>query len=107
MLTIAGALGWNLFQDQMMRAAFVPAVKFAPAPASTSPDYGQTVAWMSQPGARDDPSLWTPPGFEAAEHPEVAVFYVAPTTYIRRDRWNAPFDDREANDRLRLFASSQ
>ena len=107
MLTIAGALGWNLFQDQMMRAAFVPAVKFTPAPPSTSPDYAQTVAWMSRPGVRDDPSLWTPTGFEAAEHPEVAVFYVTPTTYILRDRWNAPFDDRESNDRLRLFAASQ
>ena len=107
MLTIAGALGWNIFQDRMMRAAFVPVVKFAPAPPSTSPDYGQTSAWLSRPGVRDDPSLWTPPGFEAAQHPEVAVFYVAPTTYIKRDRWNAPFDDREANDRLRLFASSQ
>ena len=107
MLTIAGALGWNLFQDQMMRATFVPAVKFTPAPRSTEPNYGQISAWMSRPGIRDDPSLWAPPGFEAAEHPEVALFYVAPTTYIRRDRWNAPFDDREANDRLRLFASSQ
>lgn len=107
MLTVAGALGWNLFQDQMMRAAFVPTVQFAPAPPSTEPNYIDPDMWLSRPGMANDPSLWTPPGIEAAAHPEVAVFYVAPTTYIKRDRWNAPLDDREANGRLRLFASSQ
>ena len=107
MLTLAAALGWNLFQDQLMRAAFVPSVDFAPAPASTDPDYTKAASWLSRPDLPDDPSRWTPPGFQQAEQPEVAVFYVPPTTYLRRDRWNAPLDDREANQRLRLFASSQ
>lgn len=107
MLTVAAALGWNLFQDQLMRAAFVPNVEFAPAPASTAPDYMKATSWLSRPDIADDPSRWTPPGILAAERPEVAVFYVPPTTYLRRDRWNAPLDDREANERLRLFASSQ
>lgn len=107
MLTVAAALGWNLFQDQLMRAAFVPSVDFTPAPASTALDYSRAASWLSRPDLRDDPSRWTPPGIEPAQQPEVAVFYIPPTTYLRRDRWNAPLDDRESNERLRLFASSQ
>jgi hypothetical protein len=37
----------------------------------------------------------------------VAVFYVSPTTFLRRDRWNAPLDDPQSNQFLRLFAQSQ
>lgn len=107
MLTVAAALGWNLFQDQLMRAAFVPSVEFTPAPPSTDPDYTKAASWLSRPDLPDDPARWAPPGFQPGERPEVAVFYVPPTTYLRRDRWNAPLDDRDANQRLRLFASSQ
>ena len=32
-----------------------------------------------------------------------AVFYIHPTTYLERDRWNAPLDDRESRDRAALF----
>lgn len=107
MLTLGAALGWNIFQDQLMRAAFVPSVEFSAGAASTAPDYTRAAAWLSRPDLADDPSRWVPPGIEAAAHPEVAVFYVPPTTYLKRDRWNAPLDDAEANGRLRLFASSQ
>ena len=37
MLTVAAAIGWNLLQDRLMRAAFVPTVEFTPAPPSTDP----------------------------------------------------------------------
>jgi hypothetical protein len=54
-----------------------------------------------------DPSQWAPKGFSPATKPVAAVFYVAPTTYLRRERWNAPLDDAQANYYLRLFAQSQ
>lgn len=107
MLTLAAALGWNIFQDQLMRVAFVPGGPFRLPPPETAPDYSRPNTWLSRPGLADDPSRWTPKGFAAAAHPEVAVFYVAPTTYLGRDRWNAPFDDPEAAERQRLFAMSQ
>lgn len=107
MLTLAAAIGWNLFQDQIIRATFVPSVAFAPPADATAPDYARPAAWLSRPDLPDDPSRYTPPGFAVAARPEVAVFYVPPTTYIRKDRWNAPLDDAESNQRLRLFASSQ
>jgi hypothetical protein len=107
MLTLAAAIGWNLFQDQIMRAAFVPGTAFAPPPQTSAPDYAKPEAWLARPGLAKDPALWTPAGFAPTQKPEIAVFYVAPTTFLRRDRWNDPLDDRESNDRLRLFAASQ
>jgi len=104
-LTLAAAIGWNLFQDSIMRAAFVPAVPFRDP--GGAPDYARPAAWLSRPDLPHDPARWTPIGVRAAASPAVAVFYISPTTYLRRDRWNAPPDDREANARLRLFASSQ
>lgn len=105
-LTIAAAFGWNLFQDRLMRAAFVPSVSFA-TPAGAGPDYAGAASWLARPDLPDDPSRFVVGGHRRAERPEVAVFYVPPTTYLKRDRWNAPLDDADANERLRLFASSQ
>jgi hypothetical protein len=106
-LVLAAAIAWNIFQDRILRAAFVPSVPFtAPADAG-APDYARPEAWLSRPGLPRDPARFVPAGFTRTEQPQVAIFYVTPTTYLGRDRWNAPLDDREANQRLRLFASSQ
>lgn len=107
MLTLAAGIGWNLFQDELMRLAFVPGSSFKPAPADTGPDYIGLGGWLSRPDIPDDPSLWTPPGEAPADRPKVAVFYVAPTTYYSKSRWNAPLDDAESRRWLRVFASSQ
>jgi hypothetical protein len=48
-----------------------------------------------------------PDGVQATDHPQAAVFYIAPTTYLGRDHWNAPLTDADANARLKLFARSQ
>lgn len=106
-LILAGAIGWNLFQDRIMRAAFVPSKPFVAPPPTGSPVYADAGAWLSRPGLAEDPSRWTPPGFSVAADPAVAVFYVPPTTYYRKANWNASLDDKEANDRLALFAKSQ
>jgi hypothetical protein len=107
MLGLAAAVGWNLFQDQLMRAAFVPSVRFTPPPSSGAPDYNDPNAWLARPGLAKDPSRWAPPNFAATAQPVASVFYVPPTTYLRRDRWNAPLSDAESDARLRLFVSTQ
>jgi hypothetical protein len=107
MVTLGAALGWNIFQDQMMRAAFIPPFAFSKASAAETPDYASASAWLSRPDLPDDPSRWTPPGILAAANPKVAVFYVSPTTYLRRDRWNSPLNDLESGTRSRLLAATQ
>ena len=107
LLLLAVGIGWQLFQDRILRAAFVPSQPFtAPADAG-APDYTRAQAWLSRPGLSPDPSRWTPPGVQPAEAPAIAAFYIPPTTYLGNDRWNAPLDNGESNFRLRLFASSQ
>lgn len=107
MLTLAAAVGWNLFQDRLMQAAFVPAARFAAPGDAGAPDYDRAEAWVAHPGLRNDPSRWTPKGVRPGTGRDVAIFYVPPTTYLKRAAWNAPLDDREANDRLRIFTASQ
>ena len=106
-LLFAIGLGWSLFQDRLMRQAFVPPMRFAPLPDATTPDYAKPAAWLARPDLPDDPARWTPPGSTRAPTPKAAVFYIAPTTYLSRDRWNATIDDASANYRLDLFARAQ
>ena len=106
-LVLGLGLTWSLMQDRLMRLAFVPSVAFAPMPDATAPDYAEPAAWLARPDLKDDPSRWMPAGGAPAATPHVAVFYVAPTTYLDRGHWNAPLDDGQANYRLSLFARSQ
>ena len=105
-IVVAG-IGWSLFQDQLMRATFVPSVRFAVPPPAGTPDYAQASAWVARPGLANDPARWTPAGTPSAVGGPAAVFFVLPTTYLGRDHWNAPFDDAGANARLAIFARSQ
>jgi hypothetical protein len=106
-LVLAVGVTWSLLQDRLMRMAFVPKVAFAPLPDATAPDYTKPAAWLARPDLPSDPSRWLPAGFVDPPKPQAAIFYVAPTTYLDRDHWNAPLDDAEANGRLNLFAQSQ
>jgi len=106
-LVLAVGLTWTLAQDRLMRMAFVPAGNFTPMPASSAPDYAKPASWLSRPGLPDDPSRWMPPGSSANPAPRAEIFYVPPTTYMDRGRWNAPIDDKTASDRLILFAKGQ
>jgi hypothetical protein len=106
-LTIAAALGYRLFGEHLMRAAMVPSVSFEASRQAPAPDYRRAALWLARPDLPDDPSRWTPEGYEPAPKPGVAIFYLHPTTYLGRDRWNGPFDNAEANERARLFTQTQ
>ena len=109
-LVLAAGIGWNLFQDQLFRLAFVPGSSFDAHTAGPAPDYGRAAAWLSRPDLPNDPSRWTPPGEPvtgAAKAPEVAVFYVPPTTYFGKASWNAPIAHADSRRWLRVFASSE
>jgi len=106
-LTLAAGIGWNLFQEQLLRLAFVPGGRFDAAAAGAAPDYSRPAAWLSRPGLRDDPSLWTPPAEPRSARAEVAVFFVPPTTYFSRAGWNAPIGNADSRKWLRVFASTE
>ena len=106
-LFLALGMTWTLMQDRLMRMAFVPSAAFSAMPASTAPDYARPASWLARPGLSNNPSRWLPPGRPANPAPRAEVFYIPPTTYLDRDRWNAPIDDKASGDRLTLFARSQ
>ena len=106
-LTLAAGIGWTLFQDQLLRLAFVPNGRFEATGAGAAPDYAKPAAWLSRPDLPDDPSRWTPAGHKPAARPDVAVFYVPPTTYYSKASWNAPLDNEESRRWLRVFGQSE
>lgn len=107
MLVVASAFAYRLFAPRLLQAAMVPTVTFAEAPKVDGPDYASLASWQAHPDKPGNPALWTPENYAAAPFPGVAVFYVTPTAYLKRDRWNMPFDDAATNARLDLFVRSQ
>lgn len=107
MLVVAGAFAYRLFGVQLMKLALVPSAAFENQPALAGNAYADPRMWIARPGMPGDPALWTPPGYRPAATPPAAVFYIHPTSYLARARWNAALDDREANDRAVLFLRGQ
>lgn len=106
-LTLATGIGWNLFQDQLMRLAFVPNGRFDANAAGPPPDYGRADSWLARPDLPDDPSRWVPPGVAHGQRAKVAVFYVPPTTYYGKASWNAGLENADSRKWLDVFGWSQ
>ncbi|MFN3370475.1 MAG: DUF3089 domain-containing protein [Sphingomonadaceae bacterium] len=109
MLVIGALILWRVAADDLIEMAFAPSEPFQQSAAPPAPDYAGTAAWVAHPGlpAAEDPGRWAPGGVTAAAQPTVAVFFVPPTAYLARSRWNAPLDDPETNERLDRFVKMQ
>ncbi len=106
-LVLLIAIIWRLAGERMIRIAMTPGIDFAESVQAPPPDYGQMASWLSRPGVPNDPARWTPAGYSPAPRPAAAVFFVSPTAFLQRGRWNAPLDDPETNARLEKFARLQ
>jgi len=108
-LLVAAFALYRLFPQQIFAAAFVPSTEFVKPEAVETSAYADQKMWFSRPEitGSDNPALWTPEGFEPTDAPKVAVFYVHPTSYMKRELWNAPLGDQESQDRARIFLRSQ
>ena len=102
-LVIAAAFAWAVFGAQLMKAALVPAVAFEKSPQATGPNYASVAAWDAHPDLPKNPARFAPPGYAPAPKPLAAVFFVTPTAYLARDRWNMPFDDDATETRISLY----
>ena len=112
LLAVAGAFA--LFQwggDVLLKGA-VPTGHFQASTSAGAPDYAQLESWLCNPAMgpdAGDPCRWQP-GQEVpyGVRPSAQTFYIHPTTYLERDRWNAPLQPGgETEFRTRLFAESQ
>ena len=106
-LLLAAGLAWSVYQVPLMRLTFVPRIAFAAPPAAGAPDYARPDAWLSRPGAANDPALWLPAGGKPAPPGRAAIFFVPPTTYFDRAHWNARYDDKAADARAHVIVASE
>ena len=108
------AAGFALYQwgGRFLIDQAIPEGHFEPARAGNGPDYTSNDAWIARPAknSSNNPVEWTPEGVAPAPQQgrQVAVFYIHPTTYLLRDRWNAPLHLGEEADALtELIVRSQ
>ncbi|HUE78728.1 MAG TPA: DUF3089 domain-containing protein [Sphingomicrobium sp.] len=108
LLAVAGAFAMFQFGDRLLIRSAIPKGHFTPPPPHSGPDYANDASWIAKPGLVNDPSAWRPTGEPRPLVPRPAhAFYIHPTTYLQRDRWNAPLDDRDSRNRAALFVETQ
>jgi len=92
LLVVAAAFGIYQWGGNILLKQAIPKGHFHASAAGGGPDYSLAGSWVARPGMANDPSHWLPEGLTAANPGDAAVFYIHPTTYLDRDRWNAPID---------------
>jgi hypothetical protein len=109
MAVAAGFLFFKFGQQVMVRQATPQGHFQAPRP-NDGPDYSKAGNWIASDDIPNAPSRWRPSNDTSAAPVarDASVFFIHPTTYLRRDRWNAPLRaDAETEGRTRLFVRSQ
>jgi hypothetical protein len=108
LLVVAAALAIYQWGGNILLKQAVPKGHFHAAAAGGGPDYSEAAAWIARPGNPNDPSHWLPEGFAGRHAGNAAIFYIHPTSYLDRDRWNAPIDTVGPTEfRTELFVQSQ
>lgn len=108
LLLVAAAFAIFQFGGNVLLKQATPKGRFEAAAAGSGPDYSRQSSWVARPGMARNPSLWLPAGVTAGPTGSASVFYIHPTTYLERDRWNAPLDTGgQTAFRTRLFVQSQ
>ena len=111
LVLLAASAAFALFQfgDRVLVRQATPQGHYQDPPAATGPDYSKDASWIARPGLSDDPSRWVPEGVVATRSAQpAATFYIHPTTYLERDRWNAQLDPGgDPARRAQLFVESQ
>lgn len=123
-LVLLAGVAWTLFQDELLEMALVPGETIEMLEEMPDQAYANRAMWLIRPDIANPASDWLPEGYGDAEEQagedaepaplaidedgtRIPVFYVLPTTYLDRDRWNAPLNSPAARPRQELFAASQ
>jgi len=106
-LAIAATFAYRIWGAELLRQAMVPGGRFEAQATLPADSYKRAEMWLARPDKPGNPALWAPAGYEPAKDPAAAVFFIHPTSYLNRAHWNAPLEDKEANDRAALFLRGQ
>lgn len=99
LLFIAGRIALAFYPDQLTRMSFTPSGEFEAQPPLKPNAYADPALWYARPGVPGEALVqWTPDGFTATDTGPVdaAVFFVHPTSYLKKTHWNAPLGDADA-----------
>lgn len=98
-LFIAGRLALSFYPENLTRMSFTPGGAFEVQPPLQANAYADEGMWFSRPGMKgSDPVRWLPDNVRPDPAPvDAAVFFVHPTSYLKKAHWNAPLDDKDAN----------
>lgn len=109
LIFVGGAFALYQWGGEVLVRMATPTGHFQAPPKSSDPNYFSERSWLAKPGIPNDPSQWVPVGvIQSKEARPAATFFVHPTTYLERDRWNAPLDlSGEAERRAEIFVESQ
>lgn len=111
-LIIAGAFVFRIYGEDLADFVFVPDTEFQEQELLESNIYSNVSMWFARPEiAKGNPALWLPKGFEEADSskPEskAAIFFIHPTSFMKKNTWNAPLDDKESQALARIFLRGQ
>jgi hypothetical protein len=107
-LVLSGAFVLRIWGEDLAETAFVPSTDFIEQAKLDANIYDQTAMWFARPEiTRNNPTLWLPEGFEGTASDRAAIFFIHPTSFMQRERWNAPLDDEESQSRARIFLRGQ
>ena len=109
LLVVAGAFAIFQWGGEMLIRQAIPKGHFDATEAGSGPDYAQLDSWIARPEIADSPAEWQPNGYLGYAPPpkRMAAFYIHPTTYLERDRWNARLAEPSSQARTELFVRSQ
>src|SRR4029450_12840054 len=99
LLVVAGAFAIFEWGGQLLLKSATPHGHFEAKTAGNEADYALPASWIAGPAMGDNPSHWLPDGAPSVNGAQAAaVFFIHPTTYLERDRWNAALHDRHSHD---------
>lgn len=112
-LFIAGAFVLNVYGEELAEVVFVPDTEFQAQEVLEDSIYADISMWYARPEIKKgNPALWLPQGYESngdgpKEDQRAAIFFVHPTSFIDKEKWNAPLGHKETEDRTKIFLRGQ
>jgi len=109
LIVVGGAFAFYQWGGEALVKMATPVGHFQAPPKGSGPDYSRADSWLARPDFAGSRAEWVPQGIVASKpENQAATFYIHPTTYLERDRWNAPLDlGGQSADRALLFVQSQ
>ena len=105
LLVIAAGFALNVYQDELTELAFVPTAEFEEQEALQKSIYDDPAMWFAGPSRQaSDPTRFRPQGAPTDESDgPAAIFFVHPTSFTSRNKWNSELVDKDTDAITRIF----